>query len=135
MPYALTYGIGFPSGKEIPMLGIIANHVARPLTVDEIKAVADLLNATTTNPSHTPKPKYRPWHAHEVPVGAAIRFHNRSGTWLIWHCSPNGGIAIMGERDHDPQTILNQCTHSIDGCKTWHPCGVEVGINAQGGAK
>ena len=74
-----------------------------------------------------PKPNLRPWKPEEVPVGAEICFRVNPG-WrcMIVSCSADSVKFI----DKDICTLtfealLKYCLHSIDGGKTWHPCGVE----------
>lgn len=72
--------------------------------------------------------KLRPWKANEVPVGAILR--NIGGRdpykWMIVAvCSD--GITTCGGNEvltRDAKLFLEKCEHSIDGGKTWLPCGV-----------
>jgi hypothetical protein len=61
-----------------------------------------------------PTPTFRPWTADEVPLGAWIRSRGLYGRQLITHTLEQG----------DREWWLKACEHSIDGGKTWHPCGV-----------
>ena len=63
-----------------------------------------------------PEPKLRPWTADEVPLGAWMRFkRNPQDRVLI------GWVSVQADRD----LWLDEREHSIDGGKTWLPCGVE----------
>jgi len=63
-----------------------------------------------------PTAKLRPWTADEVPLGAWIRFKDKPQDrhLLGW---------VSGQADRD--SWLDEREHSIDGGKTWLPCGVE----------
>ena len=62
-----------------------------------------------------PTAKLRPWTADEVPLGAWMRTQvDREYRWLIVN---------SGHRPHRA-SWLKSCEHSIDGGKTWFPCGV-----------
>ena len=63
-----------------------------------------------------PEPKLRPWTADEVPLGAWMRFkRNPQDRVLI------GWVSVQADRD----LWLDEREHTIDGGKTWLPCGVE----------
>lgn len=63
-----------------------------------------------------PEPKLRPWTEDEVPLGAWMRFkRNTQDRVLI------GWVSVQADRD----LWLHEREHSIDGGKTWLPCGVE----------
>ena len=63
-----------------------------------------------------PMPKLRPWTADEVPLGAWMRFkRNPQDRVLI------GWVSVQADRD----LWLDEREYSIDGGKTWLPCGVE----------
>jgi len=79
-----------------------------------------------------PEPKLRPWKREEVPVGALIR----SNTALVGCQYPRvilgvtsrGTVQFPGDdnviRSDDLQECFDLREHSIDGGKTWLPCGV-----------
>lgn len=80
-----------------------------------------------------PAKKFRPWTPEEVPVGlAVIRKKDTAGHSLILD---NGGVDCNGvsyvsnentiERVHY-MTVFHFYEHSLDGGKTWLPCGVGV---------
>ena len=79
-----------------------------------------------------PEPRLRPWKPEEVPVGALI---NMVGVWLsasIILCADEAGIAVSGfgctprfSFEELTKTDRRTFTHSLDGGKTWLPCGVE----------
>lgn len=72
-----------------------------------------------------PMPKLRPWTEGEVPLGAIIRYKNNSRSIrLLIVCSDEYGLTGTGS--HWPYKVLLENTeHSLDGGKTWLPCGVE----------
>jgi hypothetical protein len=62
-----------------------------------------------------PTATLRPWTADEVPLGAQVRKQSDpTSRWLI-HTSGNNDTRKDWLADHE---------HSIDGGKTWLPCGV-----------
>jgi hypothetical protein len=61
-----------------------------------------------------PTATLRPWTADEVPLGAQMRRKTDRHRFLI------GSVANDGSRNE----WLEHNEHSIDGGKTWHPCGV-----------
>ena len=63
-----------------------------------------------------PMPKLRPWTADEVPLGAWMRFKNNPQDRVLI-----GWVSVQADRD----LWLDEREHSIDGGKTWLPCGVE----------
>ncbi len=74
------------------------------------------------------EPKLRPWKAEEVPVGAILRNVGARDPykWMIVAvCSD--GITTCGGNEvltRDAKFFLGKCEHSIDGGRTWLPCGV-----------
>ena len=62
-----------------------------------------------------PEPKLRPWTADEVPLGAQLRYKGDTSRSLL-------GITAT---DEIRKEWLAEREHSIDGGKTWLPCGVE----------
>lgn len=72
-----------------------------------------------------PAKKFRPWTPDEVPVGALIRAIGLQWRSLIWAAHANGDIGCMTGA-LEPEYALRNHEHSIDGGKTWLPCGVEV---------
>jgi len=71
-----------------------------------------------------PTPVLRPWTADEVPLGAWLR--SKEGGWkaLIFEVRRDGQMEINNS-SITPYSALRYCEHSIDGGKTWKPCGVE----------
>ena len=63
-----------------------------------------------------PETKLRPWTADEVPLGAWMRFKNNPQDRVLI-----GWVSVQADRD----LWLDEREHSIDGGKTWLPCGVE----------
>ena len=63
-----------------------------------------------------PTAKLRPWTADEVPLGAWIRFKDKPQDRHLL-----GWVSVQADRD----SWLDEREHSIDGGKTWLPCGVE----------
>jgi hypothetical protein len=78
-----------------------------------------------------PESTIRPWKFDEVPVGSLIRYREEASndmvsTMIIGVSLRDGNIKI-GIWDGDTSTsyLLKFADHSIDGGKTWKPCGVE----------
>ena len=72
-----------------------------------------------------PAKTLRPWTADEVPLGAWLRYkgNQQSIRFLIVSNMERG---IAGYNTHWPyQALLEEMEHSLDGGKTWLPCGVE----------
>jgi hypothetical protein len=72
-----------------------------------------------------PAKTLRPWTADEVPLGAMLRYkgNQQSIRFLIVSNMERG---IAGYNTHWPyQALLEEMEHSLDGGKTWKPCGVE----------
>lgn len=71
------------------------------------------------------EPQLRPWRPEEVPVGALIRVRNpiASTRHLIVSVDDEGIDA--GRHFHGShEWAAEHCLHSLDGGKTWLPCGV-----------
>lgn len=73
-----------------------------------------------------PEPKLRPWNREEVPVGAIVGFKN-GGEYVSKRLIVNNipGCILGGKETHSLGELLRDYDHSIDGGKTWKPCGVE----------
>lgn len=75
----------------------------------------------------TPAKKWRPWEFSEVPVGALTRQYECGGDVLMIIGKFSAGALLAGDKGMYPFTdLLRMREHSIDGGKTWFPCGVEV---------
>jgi hypothetical protein len=77
-----------------------------------------------------PTPRLRPWKPEEVPVGALIRSkkYSTEHRWMIvgWNVATLfTSNTALGPVDFDD--CLSDFEHSLDGGKTWHPCGVMEG--------
>lgn len=71
-----------------------------------------------------PKRTLRPWKESEVPVGATIRFKaNYSSVRMLIVCSREHGLTGGGSHWPFP-ALADICEHSLDGGRTWLPCGV-----------
>lgn len=62
-----------------------------------------------------PTAKLRPWTADEVPLGAWMRFKRNPQDRVLL-----GWVSVQSDRD----LWLDEREYSIDGGKTWLPCGV-----------
>ncbi len=71
-----------------------------------------------------PTPVLRPWTADEVPLGAWLR--SKENVWkdLIFEVRRDGQMEINNS-SITPYSALRYWEHSLDGGKTWKPCGVE----------
>jgi hypothetical protein len=65
-----------------------------------------------------PTPVLRPWTSHEVPLGAQMRDVSKQDYRCLIHTS--------GNNDTRKDWLVGY-EHSIDGGKTWLPCGVMEG--------
>lgn len=74
-----------------------------------------------------PEPKYRPWTAEEVPVGAMIRDREgeHSVVWAIIYVVVNK-IAYGRDFFESNEWVLKTKEHSLDHGKIWLPCGVLI---------
>ena len=74
------------------------------------------------------EPKLRPWKREEVPLGAWIRNKRDHKLMMAAMAIGNNGISLsdMGLHHfiHEFKLLCDAYEHSIDGGKTWHPCGV-----------
>ncbi len=79
-----------------------------------------------------PAKRYRPWTPNEVPVGGLFRKKGFAGVSLILSngASRESGVSYVGWDNQFAKVLyqdaLSFYEHSIDGGKTWLPCGVEV---------
>lgn len=74
-----------------------------------------------------PAKKWREWEFSEVPVGALTRHKECGGDVLMIIGKFSTGALLAGDKGMYPFIDLAQMReHSIDGGKTWLPCGVEV---------
>ena len=71
-----------------------------------------------------PTKTLRPWTADEVPLGAWLRHSKQGRKAVIIDVTHDQNIGIVGSY-FSPQFVLENCEHSLDGGKTWKPCGVE----------
>ena len=71
-----------------------------------------------------PTKTLRPWTADEVPLGAWLRHSKQGRKAIIMDVTFDHNIGIHGSY-FSPQFVLENCEHSLDGGKTWLPCGVE----------
>jgi hypothetical protein len=102
-------------------------HVFEQLPTTIELLIVDLIMATNWELYEEPKPTLRPWRLEEVPIGAQFR-HTPTGEhrWTIVGCNSgaiftSNPVKSQFELDSLPHSL---CVHSIDGGKTWHPCGV-----------
>ena len=71
-----------------------------------------------------PTPTLRPWTADEVPLGAFIR--PKEGSWRSLILAVDSDERINVNCGGFPLGFaLENHEHSLDGGKTWKPCGVE----------
>ena len=80
-----------------------------------------------TNYRVAPEPKLRPWRESEVPIGAIVRSktcpENRVMITAVW----DGRVKLGLLGSEWPDDAFEHREHSIDGGKTWQPCGVLEG--------
>jgi hypothetical protein len=70
-----------------------------------------------------PTAKLRAWTADEVPLGAWIKSKHDHWKSLILEVDKLGKICVYGGTIFREAALENH-EHSLDGGKTWHPCGV-----------
>lgn len=70
-----------------------------------------------------PKPTLRPWKPEEVPVGAVLKYTDQANRWMITGSGGNGIYTGGALQPLQPGFVLEKCVHSLDGGKTWLPCG------------
>lgn len=75
--------------------------------------------------SEPPAKKFRHWTRDEVPIGAIIKAKGKLWKSLIVGVMGDGLIQIH-DGGFSPEFALENHVHSLDGGKTWLPCGVEV---------
>lgn len=79
-----------------------------------------------------PAKKWRPWKPEEVPLDAWFMRSNgsRIGFRLayahLWSDPETSTVANASGEHHSLAYIFEHWKHSVDGGKTWIPCGVEV---------
>jgi hypothetical protein len=74
-----------------------------------------------------PEPKLRPWRPEEVPLGAWFRMCEggwRLGMVAVAHSAVVIGVTATRQEAVSFEVLRDQYEHSIDGGKTWHPCGI-----------
>jgi hypothetical protein len=78
-----------------------------------------------------PEPKFRPWKAEEVPVGAVIKDKREDHfcrSLILGSCARENTVQISHE-EHTKyfsfQEAFDSWEYSLDQGKTWHPCGVQ----------
>jgi hypothetical protein len=71
-----------------------------------------------------PTATLRPWTADEVPLGCILKTKSTNSVWLLIGRNNVGEILIAGDNYQSPEWLLREYEHSIDGGKTWLPCGV-----------
>lgn len=75
-----------------------------------------------------PESKLRPWREDEVPLGAWLRAINKSDVGdfeALLLRERDARYAYASGKGTTFQDCLDNYEHSIDGGKTWKPCGVE----------
>lgn len=106
---------------------------------DSIREYFEAVNQDKASNKTESKPKLRAWKPEEVPIYALLRvpYNNLIHVIIGVHsnnalhepemvlAAPNGSY-YPGNRYFlaDAITSLEKPEHSIDGGKTWHPCGV-----------
>lgn len=73
-----------------------------------------------------PAKKWRPWSMLEVPVGVLLKQKQANFKVVLIEFDGNDRIVAGRERVMSRNGCFENYEHSIDGGKTWLPCGVEV---------
>lgn len=89
-------------------------------------------NASFTNPDAiwrpAPTPRLRPWKPVDVPVGAITKAHgDELSASMIVGYSEQGVFLAQDNGAYPFGELLRFRKHSLDGGKTWAPCGVQEG--------
>jgi hypothetical protein len=75
-----------------------------------------------------PEPKLRPWQIEDVPIGAITKSKACGGEVLMIIGADTLGVLMpYYPKGISFRDMLDHRLHSIDGGKTWHPCGVLEG--------
>lgn len=78
-----------------------------------------------------PEPKLRPWKSEEVPLGAHVRYNNKTRETAPYHRAIISMVTEWDVKTPYGQSSLGDLLlsfeHSTDGGKTWLPCGVLEG--------
>ena len=72
-----------------------------------------------------PKPCLRPWKPEEVPVGAQVRYAGNLDSVRMLIITNLGDALLGGGGRWTVNDLFFSMEHSLDGGKTWLPCGVE----------
>jgi len=72
-----------------------------------------------------PKPVWRPWKAEEVPLLAWVRYKTQRDAPCSLILARGKELVGCTYKDWTFKDIFDQCEHSVDGGKTWNPCGVQ----------
>ena len=101
----------------------------------EVKSAAELEWCPATDPTFRdyyeyrikPEPKLRPWKPEEVPLDAWLK--RDTETWRrinSTYIANEMRYVCLGSSSSGYSTVelFETFTHSLDGGKTWHPCGV-----------
>lgn len=122
-------------GAQYPWIGYIGKRVMSwsdgGMEFLHEKGGADLISPWT-------KPKLRQWKPEEVPVGAQIRNKSEGKFRALIVCVMDTGRIGFAYNEPDesgdtrlaastPEDALHFREHSLDGGKTWLPCGVMEG--------
>lgn len=73
-----------------------------------------------------PAKKWRPWSMLEVPVGVLLKQKQANFKAVLIEFDGNDRIVAGRERVMSRNGCFENYKHSLDGGKTWLPCGVEV---------
>lgn len=75
-----------------------------------------------------PTPRLRPWKPEEVPITAIYKAGKESTILRTtsYKDSDSGGL-YLHNIPVNPTELFDSWVHSLDGGKTWEPCGVQEG--------
>lgn len=70
-----------------------------------------------------PQPRLRPWKPEEVPVGAQVRYAGNLDSVRMLIITNLGDALLGGGGRWTVNDLFLSMEHSLDGGKTWLPCG------------
>lgn len=124
-------------GLKKNWLVVVAFHDGKTIQVKHNSVSGDAwedCSRPTLSPDYSyrikPEPKLRAWTGSEVPIGAIVCSKNpkEHGNFRYLITGYSTGNVFVGAFGSSSACSLQSCfqdyNHSIDGGKTWHPCGI-----------
>ena len=70
--------------------------------------------------------KWRAFKEGEAPIGAILKRKGANTYWLITYVSQHESKIGTAGQLQNLEILFDECDMSLDGGKTWQPCGVKV---------